>query len=91
MSELNQNVLQIGVRCRACDTINLKDASWFQTKPDSLVCSDCGMTVPLGRTEYETAAAAIEIHRHQMDELRVAMDLANKRLRGGRPASRQLA
>ena len=61
----------------------MKEAKWFQTKPDSLVCSDCGMTVPLGRTAYETAAAAIEIHRRQMDELQVAIDLANKRLRGG--------
>ncbi len=84
MRELSQNVALLGVPCPACNAPNFKPARWFQTKPDSLVCSDCGMTVPLGRTEYETAAAAIEIHRHQMDELRVAMDLANKRLRGGR-------
>ena len=84
LSELSQNVATIGVPCPACDAMNLKEASWFRTQPDSLVCSGCGMAVPLGRHEYEWAPGAIEIHRREMDELGALMDLANKRLRGGR-------
>ena len=73
-----------GVHCPACNVINVKEARWFQSNPDTLLCSGCGKTVPLDSPEYETGAGAIETHRRQMEELREVMDLANKRLRRGR-------
>ena len=64
-----------GVRCPKC---RKNSFTFLKTKPDLLVCSDCGTAYAMGADDHATRG---EGYRQQVTQYKELMQAANDRLR----------